>query len=112
MVSLAVNIINMVISSILLIVLLISILFLWKRGIKFERGFILIFLTLTLGFVFKDAYCILMFGINWTVSGKDKLKFVAWNLSSLSYLLTAYSFDMMIAKVFSLLIAFANKRLS
>ena len=112
MVSLAVNIINIAISTIQLIVLIIS-LFIWRKGgIKFERGYILIFLTLTLGFIFKDAYCIMMFDVDWDIHDKDDLKFVAWNLSSVGYLFTTYSFDMTIAKVFSLFFALARRRLS
>ena len=95
-----------------LIVLLISLAFFYNQGIKFERGFTLIFLSLTVGFLLKLTFCILMFGIDWSVHELDELKFVVINLSQLSYLLAMYSFDMLIAKLFSLLFALARRRMS
>ena len=110
--NLAATIINAIVNAILLIILFTNLIYFCKREHKFERGFKLIFVTLSVGLLCKNVYCGIVFYIDWSKHTEDNLKFVAWNLTSLSYLLIMYSFQMLIAKVFSLVFALARHKLS
>ena len=110
--SLIEKIINAVVSAILLIILLTNLIYFYKREHKFERGFKLIFVTLSVGLLCRNVYCGLIFFIDWSKNDEDSLKVVALNLSILSYLLIMYANDMLIAKVFSFLFALARHKLS
>ena len=85
MVSKAAQICNVIISCVLLVILLTSLIFFNKRELKFERGFKLIFTLLTLGLIFKLSFGISQFFIDWSVNEKDAMKFLVWEMSSVSY---------------------------
>ena len=72
--SLVEKIINAVVSAILLIILLANLIYFYKREHKFERGFKLIFVTLSVGLLCKNVYCGIVFYIDWSKHTEDNLK--------------------------------------
>ena len=112
MVSAVLNIINTTLSATFLTVLISCLCYFCSKKICIERCFKLIFVMLTFAFVFKLGYCVLNFFIDWSERSGESLKFIAWNVSSVSYIQLMYVFDALIAKVFTVVFALARRRMS